>query len=195
MLRFLMKISSFFLVTFFFCDSLSAQKIQKEKIDILYTPGHPANTFIPSKNIGGDFDGHLKGDINRMLTPVNIQLMQTTGLKPVSYRLRTELAGEVWHWNPQGRWSEKDKQQGYWISDSVSNQPIQISNGYRLPRRGNTFDQANNDGYSKIDDDDSSTFWKSNPYLDKYFTKESNEDHPQWVIVDLGKKYEVNALR
>jgi hypothetical protein len=193
--RFFMKIISFFLITFFFCVSLSAQKIYKGKVHILYTPGYPANTFIPSKNIGGDLDGHLKGDINRMISPENIEAMQTVGLKPVSYRLRTELAGEVWHWNPKGTWSEKNKQQGYWISDSVSKNPIQISNGYRLPRRGNTFDQANNDGYSRIDDGDSATFWKSNPYLDKYFTKESNDLHPQWVIIDLGKKYKVNALR
>ena len=193
--RFFMKIISFFLLTLFICVSLSAQKIYKGKVHILYTPGYPANTFIPSKNIGGDLDGHLKGDINRMISPENIEAMQTVGLKPVSYRLRTELAGEVWHWNPKGTWSEKNKQQGYWISDSVSKNPIQISNGYRLPRRGNTFDQANNDGYSRIDDGDSATFWKSNPYLDKYFTKESNDLHPQWVIIDLGKKYKVNALR
>ena len=192
---FFMKTISFFVLTSFFCVSLSGQKIHKGKIDIFYSPGHPANTFIPSKSIGGDLDGHLKGDINRMLTPGNIEAMQAVGLKPVSYRLRTELAGEVWHWNPKGTWSEKNKQQGYWISDSVSEEPIQISNGYRLPRRGNTFDQANNDGYSRIDDSDSTTFWKSNPYLDKYFTKESNDLHPQWVIVDLGKRYDVNALR
>jgi 5-hydroxyisourate hydrolase-like protein (transthyretin family) len=192
---FFMKTISFFLLTFFFCVSLSGQKIHKGEIHIFYSPGRPANAFIPSQSIGGDLDGHLKGDINRMLLPENIQAMQTVGLKLVSYRLRTELAGEVWHWNPKGTWSEKNKQQGYWISDSVSKEPIQISNGYRLPRRGNTFDQANNDGYSRIDDGDSVTFWKSNPYLDKYFTKESNDLHPQWVIVDLGKKYQVNALR
>lgn len=190
-----MKSISFILINFFTCLFLSAQKINKGKVHILYTPDYPANTFIPSKNIGGDLDGHLKGDINRMLTSKNIKAMQTAGLKPVSYRLRTELAGEVWHWNPKGTWSEKNKQQGYWISDSVSKEPIEISNGYRLPRRGNTFDQANNDGYSRIDDGDTITIWKSNPYLDKYFTKESNEFHPQWVIVDLGKNHNVNALR
>lgn len=193
--NFFIKMFSFFPALIFFSLTLFAQKIQKGEIHILYTPSHPANTFIPSKNIGGDLDGHLKGDINRMLTSEHIREMQTVGLKPVSYRLRTELAGEVWHWNPKGTWSEKNKQQGYWISDSVSKEPIEISNGYRLPRRGNTFDQANNDGYSRIDDGDSTTFWKSNPYLDKYFTKETNELHPQWVIVDLGKRYDVNALR
>jgi hypothetical protein len=194
LLKFPVKKISFILISLCFYLPLSAQK-SKIKVRILYTPGHPANSFIPSKTIGGDFDGQLKGGIGRTLNPESISAMQTVGLKPVSYRLRTELAGEVWHWNPEGTWSERDKKQGYWVSDTMSKEPIQISNGYRLPRRGNTFDQANNDDYSRIDDGDSSTFWKSNPYLDKHFTEESNDLHPQWVIVDLGKKRVVNAIR
>ena len=39
------------------------------------------------------------------------------------------------------------------------------------------------------------TFWKSNPYLDSVYTHESNDLHPQWVIVDLGKKYRINAIQ
>jgi hypothetical protein len=194
LLRFAVKRISFFLIAVCFYTSLSAQK-SKIKIHILYTPGHPANSFIPSKTIGGDFDGQLKGGIGRTLNSESVDSMKTVGLKPVSYRLRTELAGEVWHWNPDGTWSEAGKNQGYWISDTVSKEPVVVSNGYRLPRRGNTFDQANNDGYSRIDDGDTNTFWKSNPYLDKHFTKESNDLHPQWVIIDLDKKRTVNAIR
>jgi hypothetical protein len=190
-----MKKELFFLFCVCFFYSLSAQKINKGNIRILYTPGHAANTFIPSKNIGGAIDGHFKGDIDQMLTAKNIAEMETVGLKPISYRLRTELGDEVWHWNPTGRWSDSLKKQGYWISDSESAKPINISNGYKLPRRGNTFDQANDKGYSRIADGDTSTFWKSNPYLDEYFTKESNTLHSQWVIVDLGKVKEVNAIR
>jgi hypothetical protein len=190
-----MKKELFFLFCLCFFYSLSAQKINKGNIRILYTPGHAANTFIPSKNIGGAIDGHFKGDIDQMLTAKNIAEMETVGLKPVSYRLRTELGDEVWHWNPTGRWSDSLKKQGYWISDSESAKPINISNGYKLPRRGNTFDQANDKDYSRIADGDTSTFWKSNPYLDEYFTKESNTLHSQWVIVDLGKVKEVNAIR
>lgn len=184
-----------FLFLIFFSYSLSAQKVKRGNINILYTPDHPSNSFIPSKNIGGAIDGHLKGDINRMLTKENIREMKTAGLNPVSYRLRSELAGEVWHWNPEGTWSETGKDQGYWVSDSVCTNPIEISNGYRLPRRGNTYDQANDDGYSRISDGDFTTFWKSNPYLDKYYTKESNDLHPQWVIIDLGRNRGVNALK
>ena len=195
-----MKIGSFLFKTLllFFFTSFSnlvfSQPINKGTVQILYLPGHPINAFIPSQSIGGAIDGHLKGDINKMLTPKNISEMKLAGLKPVSYRLRTELAGEVWHWNPGGKWSDSLKQQGYWISDTVSNTPIQLSYGYRLPRRGNTHDQANDDGYSRITDGDTSTFWKSNPYLDSFYTHESNQLHPQWTIVDLGKRRSINAI-
>jgi len=172
-----------------------SQVVNKAIIRILYSPGHAENTFVPSKNIGGAIDGHFKGDIKKMLTPQNISEMKLAGLKPVSYRLRTELAGEVWHWNTHGKWSDSLNQQGYWISDTTSEKPIDLSSGYRLPRRGNTHDQANDDGYSKITDGDTATFWKSNPYLDSFFTQESNKIHPQWVIVDLGKRRSVNAIQ
>ncbi len=190
-----MKTIASCLIVFYFMEPCSAQKIYRGDIHILYTPNQPANTFIPSKSIGGAVDGHSEGEINQMLTSENIEVMKSVGLKPVSYRLRTEIAGETWHWNPKGSWSNATKNQGYWVSGSVPAEPIKMSYGYRLPRRGNTHDQANDDGYSRISDGDTSTFWKSNPYLDNYYTKESNALHPQWVIVDLGKLKAVNAIR
>ena len=193
--KFFGKKNSCLLFGLCFTVSLSAQKIDNANIHVLYSPLHPSNSFIPSENIGGAIDGHFKGDIDKMLTPKNISEMKLAGLKPVSYRLRTELAGEVWHWNPEGKWSDSAKKQGYWISDSESKKPIELSYGYRLPRRGNTHDQANDDGYSKISDGDTSTFWKSNPYLDTRFTHDSNITHPQWVIVDLGKRRSINAIK
>src|SRR5206468_2652233 len=59
----------------------------------------------------------------------------------------------------------------------------------------NTIDQANDDGYSRIADRDNDSFWKSNPYLDSHFTAESDDGHPQWVVIDLDARKPVNAIR
>ena len=130
-----------------------------------------------------------------MLSDKNITEMLLAGLGPLTCRLRTELAGEVWHWNPRGSWSDEAGQCGYWTSSSSISTPINLSYGYRLPRRGNTIDQANNDGYSRICDGDENSFWKSNPYLDPYFTGENADAHPQWIVIDLGAVKPVNYIR
>jgi hypothetical protein len=156
---------------------------------------HPVNKFIPSRSIGAGVDGHEKGECARMFSDSNIAEMRSAGLGPLTYRLRTELAGEVWHWNPQGTWSDPVHQCGYWTSNDSLGEPINVSYGYRLPRRGNTIDQANDDGYSRIADGDEGSFWKSNPYLDSHFTGEAGDAHPQWVIIDLGAPKPINAIR
>jgi len=159
-----------------------AEPVHQIRID----RSHTLNVFDPAEALGAGIDGHEKGETARLLSPSNIAAMLSAGLKPLSYRLRTELAGEVWHWNPHGTWSDSAHQQGYWVSDATPGEPIDVSYGYRLPRRGNTLDQANNDGYSRITDGNPDTFWKSNPYLDPL---------PQWIVIDLGKKTPIDAIR
>src|SRR5256712_11483434 len=168
---------------------------RRATITVNFTPGHPANRFIPSHALGAGVDGHAEGETDRQLSPANITAMLSAGFKPLTYRLRTELAGEAWHWNPNGSWSDPTRRQGYWTSTSELGDPIHVCYGYRLPRRGNTIDQANDDGYSRLDDGDTASFWKSNPYLDEHFTGEKNSRHPQWIMIDLGARRQINVAR
>ena len=171
-----------------------AEKIEPDGTVTVFAHA-PVRSFIPAQALGAGVDGHEQGEVKRMLSPENVRQMRSAGLQPLTYRLRTELAGEAWHWNPRGRWSDAAHRQGYWISDAHSAVPIQLSYGYRLPRRGNTHDEANDDGWSRLDDGDPATFWKSNPYLDAHFTGEKNALHPQWVVVDFGHAQPVNTMR
>ena len=156
---------------------------------------HCVNKCVPTEALGAGVDGHERGDCARMFTDKNIAEMRSAGFGPLTYRLRTELAGEVWHWNPRGRWSDPIHQCGYWTSDDAIAEPINVSYGYRLPRRGSTIDQASDDGYSRITDGDHDSFWKSNPYLDSHFTGESEDAHPQWAVIDLGTPKPIDAIR
>ncbi len=187
---------------FLFLSSLAvpswAQDASRTRdVQLTIETGHPTAAFDPRHALGAGLDGHWQGEESWMLSPASVRQMLKAGLGPISVRLRTELAVDAWHWNPRGQWSDPQHHQGYWISaaEPQAGKPILISYGYRLPRRGNTEDEANNDGYSMLDDGDSTTFWKSNPYLTRRFTGEPDVRHPQWVVLDFGKAVPINAIR
>ena len=156
---------------------------------------HALRRVDPRRAWGAALDGHDLGDLLPIYTAANVVAMRSAGLGPITYRLRTELGIETWHWNPAGTWSDPAHQEGYWISSSKLGAPITVSFGYRLPRRGRTIDDANNDGYSRIDDGDTLSFWKTDPYLDPRYTHDPDDQHPQWFSVDLGAPGAVQEIR
>jgi hypothetical protein len=155
----------------------------------------PLAILHPARDWGAALDGHDLSDAATIYTAHNIAAMESAGFGPITYRLRTELGIDAWHWNPEGQWSDAEHHQGYWISNDRASKPIELSFGYRLPRRGRTIDDADNNGYSRIDDGDTTTFWKTNPYLDPRFTHDPETEHPQWFAVDLGTAVRVQEAR
>jgi hypothetical protein len=102
---------------------------------------------------------------------------------------------QAWHWNPKGTWSDPAGK-GYFTGDANPTEMIRHSYGYSLPHRGFTRNQGSeDDGYSRLNDGDPNTYWKSNPYLTKLFTHEDDALHPQWVVIDLEAKHPINAIR
>src|SRR6185312_1089283 len=162
------------------------------RVVIDLSPAGVLRRFRPDEAIGAAFDGAMKGDIDRQMTPPNIKAMKSANLRPLTYRLRSELGIEAWHWNPVGTWSDPMHQQGYWTSSARLGAPIQLSWGYRLPRRGDSEDNANDDDYSRLDDGDPASFWKSNPYLDPDALKDG-EAHPQFLMLRFEKPRPVDA--
>ncbi|MBV9241788.1 MAG: discoidin domain-containing protein, partial [Acidobacteria bacterium] len=191
--RLVRAVAIFIAATSLLYNSIYAQL----QVSVTVDRSRPIHVFDPATTLGAAIDGHDVGEIGRRLRPPYVRQMLEAGLGPITYRLRTELGNEAWHWNTRGKFSDSIRQQGYWTgSTDPTPGGISLANGYRLPRRGNTTDEANNDGYSRIDDGDPRTFWKSNPYLDHAFTHDEDSMHPQWVVIDLGyDPVPVNGIR
>ena len=154
----------------------------------------PVARFAARTAFGASLDGGQRGEVMPIYARRNIALMRSAGLPRVSYRLRTELGIEAWHWTARGRWSDAARRQGYWTGDASARPSQALTYGYRLPRRGDTIDQANNAGYSRLDDGDARTVWKSNPYLDSHVSGGPTSSS-QWVVMELDQAAQINAVR
>ncbi|WP_446742050.1 discoidin domain-containing protein [Silvibacterium acidisoli] len=166
---------------------------QTVTVDI--TPASARNRFIPDETLGAGVDRLATPAVEKALTKENLAKIAPSGWQPMTYRQNTELAVEAWHWNPQGTWSDA-RGRGYFTGSSKPGEPIRLSYGYALPRRGFTRnDGTGNTGYSRLTDGDMESFWKSNPYLTSSFTGEADDKHPQWIVIDLKHKEMLNSIR
>jgi hypothetical protein len=155
---------------------------------------HVVNTFSPLYALGTTVDRVPSNATDTFFRPDQLEQVLSAGWGVVSYRQNTDLFVQAWHWNPRGTWSDPAGK-GYFTGDSTPTELIRHSYGYSLQHRGFTRNGGTEfDGFSRLDDGDLNTYWKSNPYLTKAFTGEDDAVHPQWVVVDLGNKEEVNAV-
>jgi len=167
---------------------------QTVKIDA--TPGHVANTFSPIRALGTTLDRIPSNTTDIFFRPDEVKQVLEAGWGPMTYRQNTELFVQAWHWNPKGKWSDPAGN-GYFLGDATpTKETIRHSYGYSLPHRGVTRNSgAEFDGYSRLDDGDLNTYWKSNPYLTKPFTGEEDSVHPQWIAIKLAEPQIVTAIR
>jgi hypothetical protein len=159
-------------------------------------PSHVANRFIPRYALGSTVDRVPSNATDVFFRPDQIQKVLSAGWGVISYRQNTDLFVQAWHWNPKGTWSDPAGK-GYFTGDKTpTGEMIRHSYGYSLPHRGFTRNGGTEfDGYSRLDDGDVNTYWKSNPYLTSAFTGEEDSVHPQWVVIALDKKESVDGIR
>jgi len=175
------------------------------------TPSHAVNAFSPLRALGGAIDRLRSGtgapaagnhrptreeiekNTDTLLSNPVLSEILGAGWQPVTYRQNTELMVEAWHWNARGTWSDAAKQEGYFTGSAEPAGMIRHSWAYPLPHRG--FSQGDGNGWSRLTDGDLASYWKSNPYLTEPFTGEDDSLHPQWVMIDLGRKVDLNTIR
>jgi hypothetical protein len=164
-----------------------------QKVVVDADPAHVANTYSPVHSLGAAIDRLRTGTPDHLLKDPLLKEILNAGWQTVTYRQNTELMVEAWHWNPAGKWSNGEKQEGYFVGSPEPGAEIHNSWAYPLPHRG--FSRGDGNGWSRLTDGDIHSYWKSSPYLTKAFTGEDDSLHPQWVMIDLGTKIDVNAIR
>jgi len=173
-----------------------ARESMAQTVQVDATPTHVVNKFSPLYALGTTVDRVPSNATDVFFRQDQLQQVLSAGWGSVSYRQNTELFVQAWHWNPKGKWSDPSGK-GYFTGDATpTKEVIRHSYGYSLQHRGFTRNGGTEfDGFSRLDDGNLNTYWKSNPYLTQGFTGEADSLHPQWVVIDLGKKQGVNAIR
>jgi hypothetical protein len=173
---------------------LTANLAVAQKVVVDSSPSRVVNTFSPVRSLGAAIDRLRTGTPEHLLTDPLLKEILNAGWQTVTYRQNTELMVEAWHWNPNGVWSNAKQQEGYFVGNSEpTGDMIRHSWAAPLPHRG--FSRGDGNGWSRLSDGDPKSYWKSNPYLTRAFTGEDDSLHPQWVMIDLGSKVDVNAIR
>ena len=176
--------------------ALTAQPVVAQDVRVDAIPSHAVNSFSPLYALGTTVDRIPSNATDVFFRPDQLSQVLSAGWGVVSYRQNTELFVQAWHWNPHGTWSDSSGK-GYFTGDATPTaEMIRHSYGYSLPHRGFTRNGGTEfDGFSRLDDGDPNTYWKSNPYLTKAFTGEEDSAHPQWIVIDLEQKQDVDAIR
>jgi hypothetical protein len=153
------------------------------------TPGHAINSFDPDVALGSSIDVLSREGIDKVYSPHIVQEALSAGWGPITYRNNTELRMAAWHWTENGAWSDPAHESGYFTGSPELRDPIRYVLAYALPHRG--FSTSGDRPVSGPN----LTYWKSNPYLTRRFTGESDSLHPQWVVMDLKTETPVSAVR
>ena len=150
-----------------------------QTVQVDATPSHVVNKFSPLYALGTTVDRVPSNATDMFFRPDQLKQVLSAGWGSVSYRQNTELFVQAWHWNPKGKWSDPSGK-GYFTGDATpTSEVIRHSYGYSLQHRGFTRNGGTEfDGFSRLDDGDLNTYWKSNPYLTQGFTGEADSLHP-----------------
>ena len=179
-----------------FLVGCAGNRVVSQTVQVDATPTHVVNTFSPLYALGSTVDRVPSNATDVFFRRDQISKIQEAGWGVISYRQNTDLFVQAWHWNPKGKWSDASNK-GYFVGDATPTAAmIRHSYGYSLRHRGFTRNNGTEfDGFSRLDDGEASSYWKSNPYLTKQFTGEDDSRHPQWVVINLEKQEDINAIR
>lgn len=152
------------------------------------SPSHVLNTVNPDTATGAWMDVLSRKQIDHLSEPATIAGIRNLGWGSITMRNNSELRLAAWHWNEHGQWSDPSARQGYYTGSAALGDPIHYGYSYSLPHRDfmTSGDPPLIAGFQ--------SYWKSNPYLTRPFTGESDALHPQWIVIDMGKTRDVDAI-